>query len=105
MIKDNPKINYLLIIEGNTQRSSDNWINSPDIGYKLSYHRALVLFNFWKLNRINFRKFGDQCEVIIAGSGYLSHSRDTKNENHNRRFSNQITSKFGQFLEHFNKEN
>ena len=99
VIQDNPEINYLLVIEGNTQRSNNNWVNSPDVGYKLSYQRALALFNYWKSNGIDFRKFGDQCEVIIAGSGYFSHSRDLNNENNNRRFSIQITSKVGQFLE------
>jgi outer membrane protein OmpA-like peptidoglycan-associated protein len=103
--EENPNINYLLIIEGNTQRSSDNWINSPNIGYRLSYNRALALYNFWKDNGIDFRKFNEKCEVIIAGSGYFSQSRDMKNEESNRRFSIQITSKVAQFLDKNSNKN
>lgn len=98
VIKENPKINYLLVIEGNTARSGQNFINNPDRGYELSYERALALYNYWKDEGIDFRSFGKQCEVILAGSGYFGHSRDTENEGNNRRFSIQITSKVGEFL-------
>lgn len=95
----NPDISYLLIIEGNTQRSNDNWNRNPDGGYELSYRRALALFNYWKNEGIKFREIGNQSEVIIAGSGYFGYSRDLNNESNNRRFSIQITSKVGQFLD------
>ena len=91
-------IDYLMVVEGNTQRSNNNWINNPDGGYRLSYKRALALFNFWEDNGVNFRELGTQCEVIIAGSGYFSQSRDTINEENNRRFTIQVTSKVGKFL-------
>lgn len=91
----------LLIIEGNAQRAcadssneeSCNYITRPDFGYNLSYRRALALVNFWESRGISF-DFGDRCEVIIAGSGYFGLSRDENNEELNRRFSLQITSKY-----------
>lgn len=97
LVNENKEIEYLLVIEGNTQRSGDNWVRIPDIGYQLSYERALALFNFWKANGIDFNKLNGQCEVIIAGSGYFGQSRETFEPN-NRRFSIQVTSKVGKFL-------
>jgi hypothetical protein len=98
IIDTSSTIDYLLIIEGNTQRYNDNWKTSPDIGYKKSYERALSLYTFWQKNGYDFSDLGSQCEVIIAGSGYFSQSRDLKDENNNRRFSIQVTSKVGKFL-------
>jgi outer membrane protein OmpA-like peptidoglycan-associated protein len=103
LIEDNSQIEYLLIIEGNTQRSDDNWIRIPNVGYKLSYERALALFNFWKDNGIDFNKLKGQCEVIIAGSGYFGQSREAEEPN-NRRFSIQVTSKVGKFLHEKDQE-
>ena len=99
IINQNKSVDYLLIIEGNTQRTANNWINAPDVGYKLSYKRALALYNFWKSKGIDFRNLGNQCEVILAGSGYFGQSRDSTTERNNRRFTIQITSKVGKFLE------
>jgi hypothetical protein len=82
IIDTSSTIDYLLIIEGNTQRYNDNWKTSPDIGYKKSYERALSLYTFWQKNGYDFSDLGSQCEVIIAGSGYFS----------------QVTSKVGKFL-------
>lgn len=96
-------IDYLLIIEGNAQRANDNWKNNPDMGYSLSYKRALSLFNYWKQMGADFNSLGSQCELIIAGSGYFSHSRDEENENNNRRFTIQVTSKVGKFLHKIEK--
>lgn len=98
IIDTSKTIDYLLIIEGNTQRSDNNWVNSPDRGYKLSYERALSLFNYWKQLGFNFRELGGQCEIIIAGSGYFSQSRDLIDEQKNRKFTIQVTSKVGKFL-------
>ena len=98
VIKDNPTVDYLLVIEGNTQRSKQNWINDPDRGYRLSYRRSLSLFNYWKNNGLDFRDLGSQCEIIIAGSGYYGYSRDQSNERNNRKFSIQVTSKVGKLL-------
>lgn len=91
-------VDYLLVIEGNAQRSHKNWIYNPNMGYELSYKRALSLYNFWTSQGADFRSLGSQCEVIIAGSGYFSQSRDNKNEQNNRRFTIQVTSKVGKFL-------
>jgi tetrahydromethanopterin S-methyltransferase subunit B len=97
----NEDIEYLIIIEGNTQRYMNNFIYGPDVGYRLSYDRALALFNFWKENSINFYRLNGQCEVMIAGSGYFGQSREN-DEAKNKRFSIQVTSKVGKFL---NKRN
>jgi outer membrane protein OmpA-like peptidoglycan-associated protein len=99
IIKDNPDVDYLLVIEGNTQRINNNWITIPNAGYKLSYRRALALFNYWKSRGLDFREIGTQCEIIIAGSGYFGQSRNKEDENHNRRFTIQITSKVGKFIQ------
>lgn len=92
-------IDYLLVVEGNTQRVNENYIRDPDAGYKLSYNRALSLVNYWKQNEIDFYQLAPQCEIIIAGSGYFGQSRDPHNERSNRKFSIQVTSKVGKYLE------
>ncbi|MBC5772774.1 hypothetical protein H8S95_01755 [Pontibacter sp. KCTC 32443] len=99
LVQANKEIEYLLIIEGNTERYKNNWVTDPNRGYELSYERALALFNFWKDNGIDFNKLKGQCEVIIAGSGYFGQSRNTRDEGYNRRFSIQVTSKVGKFLQ------
>ena len=99
IIENNPDVDYLLIIEGNTQRTETNFIKIPNEGYKLSYKRALGLYNYWISRGLNFRELGTQCEIILAGSGYFGQSRDHKNERKNRRFTIQITSKVGKLLE------
>lgn len=93
LTKKNPNVNYLLVVEGNTQRSSGNFIYIPDQGYKLSYDRSLSLVNFWQNNGINFKAFNN-CEILITGSGYFGKSREA-NENENRKFTIQITPKIG----------
>ena len=98
VIKENPTVDYLLIIEGNTQRYNQNWILSPNEGYLLSYKRALSLFNYWKSMGLDFKDLGSQCEIIIAGSGHFGYSRDQRNERNNRKFSIQVTSKVGKLL-------
>lgn len=94
---ENPNINYLLIIEGNTQRFNNNFISSPDVGYRLSYNRALALVSYWKENGIDFKRFNN-CELLIVGSGYFSKSRE-ENEVENRKFTIQITPKIGEFIQ------
>lgn len=98
IIDTSSTIDYLLIIEGNTQRYNENWKIAPDVGYKKSYDRALSLYTFWQEMGYDFGNLGSQCEVIIAGSGYFSQSRDVDNEDINRRFTIQVTSKVGKFL-------
>lgn len=102
LIDENPDIEYLVVIEGNAQRSKYrgkwNYKHIPNEGYKLSYRRALSLVNYWKINRtIPFDKISSNCELLIAGSGYFGQSRES-NENKNRRFTIQVTSKIGKFL-------
>lgn len=95
LITKNPDVNYLLVIEGNTQRSifqgKWNYKTYPNLGYEFSYKRALALVDFWKLNGVDFRAFNN-CELMIAGSGYFGKSREN-DENKNRRFTIQITPK------------
>ncbi|MDO6803001.1 hypothetical protein Q4595_11130 [Wenyingzhuangia sp. 1_MG-2023] len=98
VIKANNKVDYLLIIEGITARNEVNYKIYPNTGYKLSYKRALSLYNFWNENNIDFRKLAPQCEIILAGSGYFGQSRDLKNEKNNKRFTIQITSKVGRLI-------
>lgn len=92
----NKNVSYLLIIEGNTQRSdlNLNYIKMPDVGYKLSYERSLSLVNFWQSKGLDFKKI-DNCELMIVGSGYFGKSREA-NEDENRKFTIQITPKIGE---------
>ena len=92
----NKNVSYLLIIEGNTQRSdlNLNYIKMPDVGYKLSYDRSLSLVNFWQSKGLDFKKI-DNCELMIVGSGYFGKSREA-NEDENRKFTIQITPKIGE---------
>tara|TARA_R100001369_G_C3309559_1_gene167086 strand:- start:1064 stop:1717 length:654 start_codon:yes stop_codon:yes gene_type:complete len=99
IVRVNKSVDYLLIIEGNAARYNGNYVNDPNKGYRLSYNRALALFNFWKNKGFDFGKIGNnQCEIMIAGSGYFSQSRDIVNEQNNKRFTIQVTSKVGKYL-------
>jgi len=80
-----PKIQYLLVIEG--QASKDNYTRN----YELSYERALALRRLWSDNNIDF---GNNCEVLISGSGIGGSMRE--NEEHlNQRFLIHIVPKPG----------
>ena len=72
---------YVLIIEG--QASKDNY---PE-NYELSYQRALGLIRYWMVNsRIDF---GENCEILISGSGdgkLKTNSMRETNERANQRF-------------------
>lgn len=59
--KNNPSIQYLLVIEG--QASRDFYTRN----YELSYERALSLKRFWEQHEILFND--KNCEVLICGSG------------------------------------
>ncbi len=80
-----PKIQYLLVIEG--QASKDNFNRN----YELSYKRALDLRSYWSENNIGF---GNNCEVLISGSGIGGTLRDS-NEYLNQRFLIHIVPKPG----------
>ncbi|MEL6560509.1 MAG: hypothetical protein AAFQ94_20125 [Bacteroidota bacterium] len=99
--RETPNVSYLIILEGNTARAplltgQMNYIAIPDVGFKLSYERALALYNFWKDSGYDFKSLGN-CEILIAGSGYFGKSRDKTDESNNRRFTIQITGKLGEF--------
>lgn len=60
-VKSNLKIQYLLIVEGQSSR------DSYSKNYQLSYERSLALVQFWEKQGIVFDK--NKCEVLICGSG------------------------------------
>mgnify|MGYP003608350836 CR=1 FL=1 len=92
LTSENPDVNYLLIVEGNAQKSGQNYKVLADVGYVLSYRRSLSLVNLWKNERINFDSFKN-CELLIVGSGYFGKSRNNIKEAENRKFTIQITPK------------
>lgn len=94
-LKSEKDVKFLIIIEGNAQRSNDNHIKFREQGYILSYKRALALYEFWTEEKIILDE--DIVEVIIAGSGHFGKGRDTQNEVNNRRFQIQIIPKIGEF--------
>ena len=81
-LKNHNENQYILIIEG--QASKDNFLYN----YELSYQRALGLRRFW-IEDSNIT-FGNNCEILISGSGdgkLDTHSmRETSNEKENQRF-------------------
>lgn len=87
----NSDFRYLLVIEGNVANSYDKkYPIDGEFGYKLSYERALAVYNLWNNNGINLRK--SNVEVLICGSGWNGIDRDTQ-EDYNKRFSVQIIPK------------
>lgn len=102
LIQTNPNIDYLVVVEGNAARYKDNYKLKETIqkGYELSYGRALSLVQLWKNNNINFNKLGNQCEVIIAGSGHFGKSREV-DEVKNKNFTIQVTSKVGKLIDNY----
>ena len=92
----NPNIDFQLVIEGNAaipwQKLRAGKYNKDDIEmYKLSYRRALALYQHWKIKGIDLR--GYNTEVIIAGSGFNGINRDMQKEDNNKRFIIQIIPK------------
>ena len=82
-----PKIQYLLIIEG--QASKDNATEQHN--YELSYKRAYTLKKIWDKENINF---GKNCEILISGSGTGGTMRESFERN-NQRFLIHIVPKPG----------
>ena len=94
--EQNPNFSYQLVIEGTAAIPWDKKVNhtfNPDneLMYNLSYNRALALYNRWKANGLNLRKYNT--EIIIAGSGFNGLNRDEQNEDNNKRFFIQIIPK------------
>lgn len=92
----NPDLSYLLVIEGTAAIPLENLKSgtyNPDLQYPymLSYKRALAVYNFWRRDGIDLRKYN--AEVLICGSGFNGRNRDTQNEDNNKRFVIQILPK------------
>ena len=91
------KFNYLLIIEGysankiiNKETKQKAWEPDREYNYKLSFERALALYNHWReVDSIDLRKYPN-VEVQICGSGLNGIHRDQESEPNNKRFIVQI---------------
>lgn len=91
--KQNPDCSYQLVIEGTTANYYDKPVSQDAKGsYKLSYERALALYNLWKDNGINLRQYNT--EILICGSGMNGVNRDKAKEDNNKRIIIQIIPKF-----------
>lgn len=82
-----PEIQYLLIIEG--QASRDRATDQHN--YELSYKRAYTLKKIWDEENIDF---GNNCEILISGSGTGGTIRENVERN-NQRFLIHIVPKPG----------
>lgn len=92
----NPNLHFQLIIEGNAaipwEKLKNKTYNADNKEmYDLSYHRALALYNRWRANGIDLRRYNT--EIIIAGSGFNGINRDPQVEENNKRFVIQIIPK------------
>lgn len=95
-LNSNSKFSYQLVIEGNAaipwrKLKAENYNPDNTEMYKLSYRRALALYNRWTTQGLNFRKYNT--EIIIAGSGFNGNNRDENIEDYNKRFIIQIIPK------------
>lgn len=91
--KNTPGCNYQLVIEGTTANTYDKKYKADYAGgYKLSYERALALYQFWRDREIDLRKYNT--EILICGSGMNGKNRDKANEDNNKRIVIQIIPKF-----------
>lgn len=88
---ENKNFSYQLVIEGNMANKFDKSINSnSEWGYKMSYERALSVYELWQNNNVDLRKYNT--EVLICGSGFNGLDRDDIEDN-NKRFTIQIIPK------------
>lgn len=89
---ENQNYSYLLIIEGNSANDYKRSMSKDKpYNYRLSYDRALALYNRWKSININLRKYN--AEIQICGSGLNGINRDNQIEENNKRFVIQIIPK------------
>ena len=80
------KIKFLVVIEGNAANTYDNkYPKDSNYGYKLSYDRALALYNLWRNYTDFYSTQNDRVEILIAGSGFSGLCRETIEEK-NKRF-------------------
>lgn len=95
-LKKHNENQYVLIIEG--QASKDPYL----FNYELSYQRALALMRYWIEDK--GIKFGNNCEILISGSGdgkLDTHSMRESVETDNQRFLIHILPK--NIFEHSNE--
>ena len=93
---ENPRFSYQLVIEGTAaikweQKANGTYNADNQEMYWLSYRRALALYNRWKAQGLDLRKYNT--EIIIAGSGFNGINRDNRVEDNNKRFIIQIIPK------------
>lgn len=81
-------VRYILIIEGSSSKDTGSELEN----YRLSYERALALYQLWQSNNVTFDS--NYCEVQVAGSGTRGVGRE-KEEKLNQRFLIQIIPKVG----------
>jgi len=99
--KENKDFSYQLVIEGNMANEGNKSISQDqNRGYKTSYERALAVYQLWRSNGIDLRKYNT--EILICGSGFNGLDRDPKEEN-NKRFSIQIIPKISSPAENTDK--
>lgn len=93
----NPDFSYLLVIEGYSANNGRKSMSSDRAyNYKLSFERALALYNRWRIHgKIDLRKYNT--EILICGSGLNGINRDKANEENNKRFVIQILPKISRF--------
>ena len=92
----NPDLSYLLIIEGTAaipiqSLRSGGYNPDSEYAYGLSFRRALAVYNYWRFNGIDLRRYNT--EVLVCGSGFNGLNRDMQNEDNNKRFVIQILPK------------
>lgn len=93
-LNQNSQFHYQLVIEGTAAipwRELKTANRDNQDMYRLSYERSLTLYNKWKEQRLDLRKYNT--EIIIAGSGFNGNNRDNKVEENNKRFIIQIIPK------------
>lgn len=84
-----PKVNFLVIIEGQASRDGSSG------NFRLSHERALALKAYWQVFGINLEK-RTNCELIIAGSGEGGLPRKLPDDPpNNQRFLIHIIPKLG----------
>lgn len=86
---ENPDFSYLMVIEGYSANSG-KWDNDREYNYDLSFRRALRLYNTWRQEKHDLRKYNT--EILICGSGLNGINRDPVEDN-NKRFVIQILPK------------
>lgn len=91
--RKNENCSFQLVIEGTTANTYDKAINKDsNSSYRLSYMRALALYDRWRSIGIDLRRYNT--EILICGSGMNGLNRDKDVEDNNKRVVIQIIPKF-----------